>query len=132
MNAKVRWVFALSDIYIKKKVTSGKIPAHVPKKPSTIGFASHHRTWETGSCKNLIKACFICRSVRSVSWAVKKALTQAKEMCDGHELAKVTSKSSFLPKEPERRILMGYCRGIGPRSSVSMFILGLRPTSRIM
>ena len=132
MNAKVRWVFDLSDIYIKKKVTSGKIPTHVPTKPSTIGFTSHHRTWGTRSCKNLIKACFICRSVRSVSWSVKKALTQAKEMCDGHELAKVTSKSSFLPKEPERRISMGYCRGIGPRSSVSMFILGLRPKPRIM
>ena len=51
-------------------------------------------------------------------------------MCDGHGLAKVTSKSSFLPDEPERRISKGYCRGIGPRSSLSMYILGLRPKDK--
>ena len=37
-------------------------------------------------------------------------------MCDRHGLAKVTSKSSFLAEEPERRISRGYCRGIGPRA----------------
>ena len=52
-------------------------------------------------------------------------------MCDDHELAKVTSKSSFLPDEPERRISRGYCRAIGPKSSLSMYILGLRLKPRI-
>ena len=37
-------------------------------------------------------------------------------MGDEHGLAKVTSKSSFLPEEPEKRILRGYCRGIGPEA----------------
>ena len=61
-----------------------------------------------------------------MSWAVKKTSTQVEEICDGHRLAKVTLKSSFLPKEPERRISRGYCRGIGPKSSLSMYILGLK------
>ena len=77
-----------------------------------------------------MKACLVCRSVRSVSWAVKKASMQAKVIYDEHGLAKVTSKSSFLPEELERRILRGYCRGIGPRSSFSMYILGLKPKPR--
>ena len=131
MNAKVRWAIDLSGIYIKEKATSGKIPAHVPTKSTTIGFASRCRTWGTESYKNLMKACLVCRSVRSVSWAVKKESTQAEVMYDEHGLAGVTSKSSFLPEEPERRILRGYCWGIGPRSLLSMFILGLRPKPRI-
>ena len=49
---------------------------------------------------------------------------------DKHRLAKVISKSSFLPKEPERRISRDYCRGIGPRSSLSMYILDLGPKPR--
>jgi len=130
MNAKVRWAIDLSGIYIKEKATSGKIHAHVPTKSTTIGFASRCRTWGTESCKNLMKACLVCQSVRSVSWAVKKESTQAEVMYDEHGLAGVTSKSSFLPEEPERRILRGYCRGIGPKSSFSMYILGLRPKPR--
>ena len=127
MTVRVRWEIDWSGIYIKEKATRGKIPAHVPVESSTVGSASRSRTWGTKSRKNLMKACLVCRSVKSVSWAVKKESTQAEEMCDGHGLAKVTLKSSFLPDEPERRIL----RGIGPRSSLSMFILGLRPKSRI-
>ena len=102
----------MSCIYIKEKATSGKIPAHVPAESSTVGFASCRRTWGTGSRKNLMKACLVCRSVRSVSWAVKKASTQAEDMRDGHGLAKMTSKSSFLPEELERRISRGYCIGL--------------------
>ena len=79
-----------------------------------------------------MNACLVCRSVRIVSWAVKEASTQAEMMYDEHRLAKVTLKSSFLPKEPERRISRGYCRDIGPRSSLSMYILGLRPKPRTM
>ena len=65
-----------------------------------------------------------------MSRAVKEAFTQAKVMFDRHKLAKVTSKSSFLAEEPERRILRGYCRDIGPRSSLSVYILGLWPNLR--
>ena len=131
MNAKVRWVIDLSGIYSKEKVTSEKIPAQVPAKSLVVGSASRRRTWGTRSSKNLMRACLICRSVRSVSWAVKKASTQAEVMYNEHGLAKVTSKSSFLLEEPERRILKGYCRGIGPRSSLSMCTLGLRPKPKM-
>jgi len=48
----------------KKKVTSGKIPARVLAKFSTIGSASHHRTWGTWSRKNLMRASVKCRNVR--------------------------------------------------------------------
>ena len=65
-----------------------------------------------------------------MSWAVKKTSTQVEEICDGHRLAKVTSKSSFFPKEPERRISRGYCRGIRPKSSLSMYILGLQAQAK--
>ena len=34
-------------------------------------------------------------------------------MCDEHGLARVTSKSSFLAEELERRILKGYCGVLG-------------------
>ena len=53
-------------------------------------------------------------------------------MCDRHELAKVTLKSSFLPEESERRISRGYCRDIGPKGPLSICILGLwhKPRTR--
>ena len=63
----------------------------------------------------------------SVSWAVKKASIQAEVMYDEHELTELTSRSSFLPEELERRISRGYCRDIGPRGSLSMYTLGLGP-----
>ena len=31
---------------------------------------------------------------------------------------------------PKRRILMGYCKGIGPRGSLPIYILGLWPKPR--
>ena len=67
----------------------------------------------------------------SVSRAVKKVFTQTGVMHDRHGLTKVTSKSSFLVKEPERRIPRGYCRDIGLRSSLSVYILGLWPNPRM-
>ena len=130
MNVRVRWEIDLSGIYIKEKATSGKIPTHVSAESSTVGSISHRRMWETGSRKNLMKACLVCRSVRSVSWTIKKTSTQAEVIYDEHILAKVTSKSSFLLEEPERRISRGNCRGIGPRRLFSMYILGLRPKPR--
>ena len=63
----------LSGIYIKEKAPSGKIPAHVPAKSSTVRSASRRRTWGIGSRKNLMKAHLGC-----VSWAVKKAPAQSK------------------------------------------------------
>jgi len=50
-------------------------------------------------------------------WAVKKVPTQSEVMCNGHGVIIVTSKSSFLLEELERRISRGYCRGVRPRSS---------------
>ena len=35
-------------------------------------------------------------------------------MCNKGEIIVVTSKSFFLPKEPKRRILKGYCKGDKP------------------
>ena len=93
----------LNGIYIKEKATSEKIPAHVPVESSTVGSASHRKMWGTGSCENLMKVCLVCRSIRSMSWVVKKASTQAEVMYDVHRIAKVTSKSSFLPKKPEKK-----------------------------
>ena len=52
--------------------------------------------------------------------------------CDGLITTIVILKSSFLPEEPERRILRDYCRGIGPKGSLSLFILGLRSKPRII
>ena len=45
-------------------------------------------------------------------WAVKKVPTQSKVMCNGHGVIIVTSKSSFLLEELERRISRGYCNGL--------------------
>ena len=62
-----------SNIYIRERVTSRKIPAQVPAKSSVIGSASCHRAWGTWNNKNLMKAHLGCQSVRSMLWAVKKA-----------------------------------------------------------
>ena len=77
ISAKVGRMIELGSIYIKGNVTSGKIPAWIPIKSSTIGFASLCRTWGTWSSKNM-KACFGCQRVRSMPWAVKKAPAQSK------------------------------------------------------
>ena len=78
-----------------------------------------------------MKVCLECQSTKSVPRAVKKASSQAKVGCKEHKATTVTSKSSFIPKEPERRISRGYCRSIGSRSSLSMYIMGLRPKPKI-
>ena len=130
MNAKIRRVIDLRGIYTKERVRSGKIPAWFPTKPSTVGFASHHRTYGTGSRKNLMKMHLECWSTKSMPLAIKKASSQAEVGCDGLRATTMVSKSSFLPEEPERRISRGYCRGIRFRSSLSMYILGLRPKPR--
>ena len=104
------------NIYIKERVTSGKIPTHVLVRSSAVGSASHHRTWGTRSRQNLMKTRLICRSVRSMLWAVKKASAQLKVMYDKRRVMVVTSKSSSLPEEPERRISRGYYRSDRPRN----------------
>ena len=61
---------------------------------------------------------------------LKRTSVLSEVMQNGHGGTIITLKSSFLPEKPERRILKGYCRGVGPRSSLSMYILGLRPNLR--
>ena len=121
----------MRGIYIKEGVRSGKIRAWYPTKTSAVGLASRRRTWGTGSRKNLMKVRLECQSTRSVPWAVKKASSLAKVGCREHRATTVTSKSSFLPEEPKRRISRGYCRGMVPKSSLFMYIMGLRPKQRI-
>ena len=96
-----------SSICIRERVTSGKIPARVPIKSPAFGTASHCRTWEIWSCKNLMKVHIGCRSIRSMCWTVKKAPTWIKVMYNKSGVIVVILKSSFLPE----RILRGYCRG---------------------
>ena len=117
MSTKVRRIIDLGNIYIKKIGTSRKIPIQVLAKSSAVGSVSRRRTWGTEICKNLMKARLRCRSIRSMSWAVKKASSQSGVVYGGHSVSIVTSKSSFLPEEPERRISKGYCRGDRPRST---------------
>ena len=130
MNAKIRRMIDLRSIYTKERVRSGKILAQFPTKPSTVGSASCRRTWGTACRKNLMETSLKCQSTRSMPWEVKKASSQTKVRCDELRAIMVISKSSFIPKEPERRISKGYCRGIGPGNSLSMYILGLRRKPR--
>ena len=67
---------------------------------------------------------------KRVSWAVKKASSWAKVECRKHRATTMTLKSSFLPDELEKRISRGFCRGIGPRNPLFMWVLGLRPKPR--
>ena len=122
MNAKVRWAIDLSGIYIKEKVISGKIPTQVSAESSVVESASCCRTWGIGSHKNLMKAHLVCQSIRSVSWAAKKAFTQAEVMYDKHGLAMMTLESSFLLEEPEKRISKGYCRVLGLGAHIYVYI----------
>ena len=46
--------------------------------------------------------------------------------CDELRSITVILRSSFLPEEPKRRISRGYCRDIGPRSPLPIYILGLK------
>jgi len=107
----------LNNIYIKEGVTNGKIPARILANSLAIGSASHRRSWGTWSHKNLIKAHLVCRSVRTMYWTVKKIFAHLKVMCDEHGVTIMTSKSSFLFEELERRISKGYCRGDRPKNA---------------
>ena len=130
MNAKVRWIIDLSSIYINEGVTSGKIPTQALANPLVIGSASRHRSWGTWRRKNLMKVCLICRSVMSMSLAVKKASARSEVMCDEHGVTIMTLKCSFLFEEPERRILRGYCRVISLGMHIHIYILGQGPNPR--
>ena len=118
-------------IFIPKRgPQSWKVLAQVPTEFSTIRFASRHRTLGTRSHRNLLQAHLECQNARSMPWVVKKASSLAKVGCGEHWATIVTLKSSFHAEESERRILKGYCRGIGPRSPLFMYVLGLRPKLR--
>ena len=130
MNAKVRGKVDLRGIYIKEEARSGKIPAWYPTKTFAVRFASCRRMWGTRSRKNLIKTHLKCQSPKSMPWVVKKASSLTEVGCREHRATIVTSKSSFLPEELERRISRGYCRGIGPRSPLFRYIMDQRPKLR--
>ena len=104
----------LGNIYIKKKVTSGKILTLVPAKSSAVGSASRRRTKETWSCKKLMRVRLVCRSIKSGPWAVKKASVQSGLMYDKGRMVVAISKSFFLLEEQKRGISRGYCRDIRP------------------
>ena len=57
-----------------------------------------------------------------MSWVVKKASAQSKVTCDEHGVTLMTSKSSFLPKKPERRIRRTIVGVIGPRVHIYIYI----------
>ena len=48
-----------------------------------------------------------------------------------YEVIVVTSKSSFLPEAPERKISRGYCRGVRP-SNIYLCIYWARAQSEDM
>ena len=100
------------SIYIKNKVTSGKIPARVPTKSPIVGSTLRRRTWGTWSCKNLMKACLRCQSVKSVHWATKKAFAQTNVMYGKSRVVVAISKSSFLQEEQKKGISRGYYRDV--------------------
>ena len=77
-----------------------------------------------------MKAHLECLSTRNVSWAIKKVSSCVEVRCDELKAIIVISRSSFLPEEPKRRISRGYCRDIGPRSTLPMYVLGLKPEPR--
>ena len=87
----------------------------------SVGSALHRRMWGTWSHRNLMKVRLRYRIVRNVCWAVKKVLTWVEMMHDKSEVVEMTSKSSFLPEEPEKRNLKDYCRGDRP-SSIYLYI----------
>ena len=107
MNAKVRGEVDLRGIYIKGEARSGKILDQYPTKVLVVRCASCNRTWGTRGRKNLMRARLECRSARNVPRAVKKASFLAEERGKGHRTIVVTSKSSLLPEDPERRISRG-------------------------
>ena len=77
-----------------------------------------------------MKAHFEYQNARSVSLAIKKTSSLAEVGCREHRATTVTSRSSFLLEEPERKIPRGYCRGIGPWSPLFRYIMDLEPRPR--
>ena len=74
-----------------------------------------------------MKARLVCRSIRSMSWVVKKASVQLEVTCDEHGVTLMTSKSSFHLEEPERRISRGYFKGGRPKSTyLCIYWLGVQ------
>ena len=124
---KVREEVDLRGIYINEEARSGKIPARYPTKILVVRFTSRSITWGIGSRKNLLRAHLERLNVRSVPWAVKKTSSLAEMGYREHKATIMTSKSFFLPKETERRILRGYYKGIKHRSPLFIYVLGLRP-----
>ena len=120
----------MRGIYIKEEVRSRKIPAQYPTKISVVRFASRYITWGTRSRKNLLKVHLERLKAKNVPWAVKKTSSLVEVGCRGHRATTMTLKSSFLPDELERRISRGFCRGVGPRNPLFMWVLGLRPKPR--
>ena len=126
MNAKVRKPIDWGNIYINGIAVSRKFPSPFSTRALASGFASPCRTWGTRSHRNLMKVRLECLNARNVSWVVKKASSWVKVRCDELKAITVISRSSFLPEKPKRRISRGYCRDIGPRSPLPMYVLGLK------
>ena len=53
-------------------------------------------------------------------------------MCNEHGVTIMTSKSSFLSEEPERRISRGYCRGYRPRNAYIYIYIYIKGTFGIL
>jgi len=123
-------VIDLRGIYIRRELEAGKFPLGTQQKHQPLDLHHAVERGGQGTTKNLMKAHLECQSTRSVPWAVKKASSQAEVGCKEHRATTVTLKSFFLLEEPKRRISGGYCRGIGPRSPLSMYIVGLKPNPR--
>ena len=122
MSAKVRRIIDLGSIYIKTIGASKKIPTCVLAKSSAVGSISSRRTWGIGSRKNLMKVRLVCRSVKSVSWVVKKAFSQSRVGYGGHRVSIVASKSSFYPEEPKRKSRKAIVGVIGPGAHIYVYI----------
>ena len=122
----------LNGYLYSNRGSSGSFPTCELAKISTVGLPLHCRTWEATSHRNLMRARPRYRSVRNTPWAVKKALTSAKDKCDKPKVCPRTSKSSFLSEVPDSRILRGYCGIIKPTDLHPPFVLGLRPMTRLI
>ena len=96
-------------LYQRKKGISRKIPAPIPMGFLAAWSTSQRRTWGTRSSQNLMRAHSRLRSVRSVHWAVKKALVLVEDKTRRAQTCLRMSKSSFLYEVPKSRILKGYC-----------------------
>ena len=69
-----------------------------------------------------MKVRLVCRSVKSVSWVVKKAFSQSRVGYGGHRVSIVASKSSFYPEEPKRKSRKAIVGVIGPGAHIYVYI----------